>query len=371
MKTISIFAYDSLIVNDFLHLIDPMVRNLFNFEVYLYTAYGTSDTIGAVGISTTVINSIKMLKSRYKHVNNIAVYGLVATGNDTAPFESKQDEFSEWIMQHIEDLDLDGIALDYEFSTDWDIKKARYTHFIKTLYNDIPDKQISADIGSYKYSSVELSEICNTNIQVVNMGMYKSQPRAFNSELFNMYCSSIKHSHQIPAVSFTDVNILMNSRVKMLLLLGYNRLAIFNPITHANEYALDIASFIDGKSSSPYWIPSVISLTCVIGVDMMLAFIFYVFHMQVLLQLYILSGITIGSFGGACRYICIKNSMFDYSTTMYLTLQTILSLLWLCMLYYFNYCNGSIYSDVSCKNITDIFVSNSTYQYRVNNYSYE
>jgi hypothetical protein len=360
MKTISIFAYDSLIVNDFLHLIDPMVRNLFNFEVYLYTAYGTSDTIGAVGISTTVINSIKMLKSRYKHVNNIAVYGLVATGNDTAPFESKQDEFSEWIMQHIEDLDLDGIALDYEFSTDWDVKKMRYTNFIKTLNNDIPDKQISVDIGSFKYSSVELSEICNTNIQVVNMGMYKSQPRAFKSELFYMYYSPVKHNNQIPAISFTEANISMDNRMKMLSLFGYNRLAIFNPITHANEYALDIASFIDGKSSSSYLIPSIISITCVIGIDMIIAFIFYIFNIQILIQLYMLSGVTILSFGGACRYMCIKNSMFDYSIKIYLTLQTILSLLWICMLYYFNYCDGNIYSNMMCKNITDILVLNST-----------
>lgn len=359
MKTISIFAYDSSIVSDFLDVMNPMVSNLFNFEVYLYTAYGTDNTIGSVGINETVINSIKMLKNKYNNVNNIAVYGLIATGNDTAPLTSKHKEFSKWIMQHIENMDLDGIAVDYEFSTDWNNKKNRYTNFVKLLYNDINDKQISVDIGSFKYSSVNLSEIGNTDVKIVNMGMYKSEPRDFNSELFYMYCSPIQHNNQIPAVSFTEANISMDSRMKMLRLFGYNRLAIFNPITHTNEYAHNIASFINKQSSSSYLIPSLISTTSVFVLNGLIYFIFYFSSISLTIQFYIVTSTTIISLGGLCRYLCIRNSMLDYSIMLFLLLNTLLTLVWTFCLYYFNYCNGSIYTNIECKNISNIIGINN------------
>jgi len=323
MKTISIFAYDVSVADDFLKLINPMVKKLFKFETYLYTSYGTNNTMGGVGVDETAVRSIKALKAKYNHVDDISVYGLVATGGGSTPNPTKYDEFTNWLTAHIEELDLDGIALDYEFTNNWNEKKKHYTDFtikmverLSQLPGDVV-KQLSVDIGSYRYSGISLKEVGGTATKVINMGMYTSSLSEFNKELWAMFRSPIKHANQVPAVSFTHGNISMGTKFKTLQSFGYDRLAIFDPLTNVDTYAYDVSKFIDGESCSIYLWPGIIGSGTGITTCCLLALGFYIFNIPIVVQIYVIGALAAAAAGSICILFYNLKSMLQYTLLIF------------------------------------------------------
>lgn len=348
MKTISIFAYDDGVVEDFLKILNPMVSNQFDFETYLYTAYSTSTTIGGVGVSEATIRSIRSLKAKYKHVANICVYGLVATGEESAPEPDKYAEFAGWLTRHVEDLDLDGIALDYEFSNNWKEKKHHYTDFSIKMTKAMPDKQVSIDIGSYRYPGVSLDAVGSTSAKVVNMGMYASKISDFNTELWEMFRSPIKHANQVPAISFTHANVSMGKRLDRLQSFGYERLAIFNPLTHVNDYALDVAKFVDGTANNQWWWPTIIGGGAGLTVCGVAALLFYIFKCSAVVQIYIGGGLAIVSLGSICLICYNMRSMLQYTALSFAVIVFMCSTVWIGLVWWFVFCTGTMTDGIEC-----------------------
>lgn len=363
MKTITIFVYDPIVADNFLSVITPMVKERFNFGVYLYASYGTSSSLGIHEASELDVRTIKLLKSKYDKVTDIKVYGLMATSKDASPLPEFHEEFASLLKTQVEDLDLDGIALDYEFGTDFEEKREDYTTFSLLVEQKLREfdsdaasthsqKQLSVDVGSYRNSGVNLANISDTKIKPVNMGLYTVNSSHYYKELRSMIWGNIKRLNQIPAVSFSKAGIDMGKRFMWLRRYGYNQLAIFDPIGSNNTYARDVAKFIDTEESSKYLLPGLIgsgSGVCMCGV---IAASFYFCNISVVIQIYVISGLVGVSFVSLCYFCYNIKSMLQWTIMIFMSTIFLCSSLWLAAIYYFTFCTGSI-QELDCSSIDE------------------
>jgi len=363
MKTICIYVYDIDVVNRFLDILHPMATKMFNLEVYLYTSYASENSIGGIGITKEDIQGIIENKRNYSKINNIKVHGLVAAGPNLSPEPKYFEKFGKSLVDQIEKLELNGINLDYEFSDDWDTKKKHYTDFTLYVSGLIKNHSISADVGSYKNSGIDLYSIYKKPISIINMGTYAILDKKFNQELYYMMTGPINSTYQIPGISFDNDTINMGSRMKTLEYLGYNKIAIFNPLGSSNKYPRDIANYINASEYSPYFLPHLFGIgggiiTCVLS-----GLIFYFFNIAVLTQLWILGITSVISLGSMVFIYCNIRSTINYTLLVFTLTLFMTCTLWLGVLYIITYCNISG-TTIKCKapiiEISDIEMSNHT-----------
>lgn len=347
MKTISIFAYDINVVEDFLYIFNPMVRKPFNFEVFIYTSFLSPDTIGDVGITDNMIRDLTNLKSKYCWVHELKIHGLVTTGPDVTPEPQNIDNFVDFLYTQKEDLELSGHTLECDFEIEHESQKSNYTEMAIKLSNKIAPDNVHVDVGSYKHSTIDMWKIYNENIKVINTGMYSVSLCTFYKELYNMLASPLNRVNQIPAVSFSTAHVAMNTRMKRLRQFGYNSVAIFDPNGSDNMYARDIADFIETPSWNRLTIPTIIGIgsSLIIG-GMPWGVLWFADMLLVapVLQFWIVSGIgalsMITSFILCCRMV----SMVRYTLWWFTTVTSLLSIMWLVYLYGSVQCGGVLFT---------------------------
>ena len=346
MKTISIFAYDIDGIENFLKILNSIVKNSFNFEVYLYTAYSSMNNIGSNQVDQYAIDLIKSYKSKFNHINSIAVYGLISSGEESAPETDNYTQLSDWIIQHIDNLELDGIVLDYEFPN-LEHKK-RYTGFARVVDKELTalDKKLNVSLGCFSSGAIKHTKLRSTTL--INMGTANNMYN-FNRELLAMFSSPIGHDNKVPVISFTAHGLQNSKKISRLLACGYNRIGIFDPMVNHDQYLRNLIDFIDTKSSNKLYLPGLFAIINGILLISILTAIFMILNIGTVYQLYTFSGLTILSIGSNISFCCRTKTMLSWMWMIFACIVMIGSLGVGSYQYYTQYCTGNIIN-ISCNN---------------------
>ena len=323
MKCLSLFVYDSSVIENFIQLLNPMLLEPIRIEVYLYTAYATNSNIGSVGVLESTIRNIKTL-TKYTNIAYIDVYGMITTGEDSVPDKLYINNMIAWIKNHIDELDLDGIFCDFVLaqtsemsvkgylSDEWNYQKKQYTEFLLELENALvyENKRLCVNIDSYISPSVKIDMCMGSTILFSNLGIYKSEKGNFFTEFRKMYNSRVRHNLQIPVLSFAQTEQPVKKYLEQLSIYGYKKLAIFNP-TMKHDYLHDVAEFINKRSVSKWNQPTqtgCINATLLYALLGLVSGILAMFNITVMIipinMLYITGGLFIISTGGSVTICC-------------------------------------------------------------------
>ena len=244
MKTINILIYDPDGIDNFLNSFTPFIKKKFNLNVILYLTYSDADTIGSNDINRDIIDNIKSNTKKNKSINHFNILGLVSSGPETCPRENCFQQFTDYLTNQMSEMELDGQCLDYQFTGN---RKNKYTKFVNILRDKNKSARIMTHVSSYKDAELNLDNL--DNIYVINRAMQNDSFGSFIREIYYMFTSGIKHSHQIPLVMMNE-NIDINFRFKLLNFFGYNDVVLFDPITNNNSRSL--VDFIESKDVNIY-----------------------------------------------------------------------------------------------------------------------
>lgn len=355
MKTITLFTYNIDIVLNFLNIFHPMIRNEFNLDIALYTSYSDKESLSVTHVTPQIVQKIKLLKNNYDLINDIRVYGLVASEHNNIPEEEYIENIIDKLSEQKNMLELDGQIFDYDFSDNFEESKKIYTNMAINLSEKITNVNVcTKSFGNV--AQIQLDKIYKYPIKVINTSMYTSSLLTFYIQLYRMLSSNINVDYQIPAFSFSEPHNNMLCRFYRLNQFGYNNIAIFDPNGSKQTYLKDLAYFINLQDRNYKTISRMYGGCSAIVISGISGLVFYftdMMYVDVFLQMHIFFIISMMMMFISLYRCCTSTSIIRYITFYFTTCMMFLSMLWTIRLYMIEFCN-----DTWFRNCTEIkFIS--------------